>query len=535
MRIGDRLTFANWNIATSSILLIAAWGYANWFSLTWLGQSFVSGSWFNLVLVGLGLVALIVQSGRNYRKWGFSWVPILHAVPVTVMVVAGGGAIALRWFWDVPQISVLLFALGSYGLWGLFIAPTVWRKGLPVAFLFVCLLPFSTQFGTGLGFPARILTAHAVERLLHLWDITVVSANDVIVTENGIARVDLPCSGLRSVWIGTLFLLAVTWLERRQISWRWLLVYGVSLWLFLSVNLVRVLVLVVTTHVLKQPLIAEILHGPLGLLGFICACGIGWGLLRWVPVQEKNCVDATSTNSANETGISDVPPHPALQDSSRYIRGLRVLALQRWRRTGSTRYQSRMLLVGVIAGLGVAASCLPSPQVDAIALPQLPAQIQAEAIALTPVEQNFFASSAATVAAKWRFNDGAVTGSLLVVSSRSWNAFHPPELCLLGSGLTVDRMEEVQLTQTVMARWLSLQSGQLSATYWLQSSQHTTDDFLSRLWEYMVHQNRAWVLVSVLFDQPYQPQNAAIQNFVTTIHHTVQQSLADSQVRENQA
>ena len=503
---GDRSRFPYWRDGLTSILLVAVWLYANHSALSWLGQSIRLTFEPHSLLIGIGLTAMILQLRRNWEQLGFTGYPVLRLVPLLLLLGSATGTVALHWFWDVQQISVLLFALGSYGLWGLFIAPTTWRKGLPVALLVVCLLPFGTQFGTGLGFPLRILTAHAIERLLHGWNITAISANDIIVTENGIARIDLPCSGLRGLWIGTLFLLAVTWLERRQLGLRWLLVYATSLWLFISANLMRVLLLVLLTHVLKQPHIAAMLHVPLGLLGFGFACGVGWGLLQWVPKQD---------------------PEERWQPDNREASDDRFNAKCNMQNVRLSEPQSRrhwMLLIGAIAGLGVVASLHTSPSLRAIALPQLPSHIQTTPISLTPVEQKFFGSSEATRAQKWRFADGNLTGSMLMVSSRSWNAFHPPELCLVGSGLKVDRMEKRQLTQDVLARWLSLQDGKLSATYWLQSSQQTTDDFRSRLWAYGFQQHKAWVMVSVLFDQTQQPPDPAIQRFVTMVHQAVHQS-----------
>jgi hypothetical protein len=54
-------------------------------------------------------------------------------------------------------------------------------------------------------------------------------------------------------------------------------------------------------------------------------------------------------------------------------------------------------------------------------------------------------------------------------------------LCFVASGIPVNRIEKKQLTPSVTARWLSLKNNQLSAAYWLQSAQLTTDNFLCRI------------------------------------------------------
>jgi exosortase O len=95
----------------------------------------------------------------------------------------------------------------------------------------------------------------------------------------------------------------------------------------------------------------------------------------------------------------------------------------------------------------------------------------------------------------------------------------------VGNGLKVDWMKKKWLTPEVRARWLSLQDGKLSAAYWFQSPQRTTDDFLARIWDYVSHRQKTWVLVSILFDRLNQPDSPDIQAFTTTIHDVIAREL----------
>ncbi len=140
----------------------------------------------------------------------------------------------------------------------------------------------------GLGYPARILTAHVVEMILAKFHIAALSSEDIIVLDTGIARVDLPCSGLKSLWVGTLLLLGATWIEGRRIGAGWLLVSITNLALLVLANIGRILTLVIVAIVLKQPTIAEILHIPLGVMGFVAVCFTTWGLLQRVPRYSDN-------------------------------------------------------------------------------------------------------------------------------------------------------------------------------------------------------------------------------------------------------
>ena len=113
-----------------------------------------------------------------------------------------------------------------------------------------------------------------------------------------------------------------------------------------------------------------------------------------------------------------------------------------------------------------------------------------------------------------------------LVSSNSVQAYHAPELCLLGNGLKVDTMQSLQLSPQVLGRWLSINNGTMAATYWFQSPRRTTDDFLTRLWGGITRKDRMWVMVSVLFDRPQQPDTPEIKAFTTNIHDAITQGIA---------
>ncbi|OLP16530.1 exosortase O [Leptolyngbya sp. 'hensonii'] len=481
-------------------LLALAWFLANFSSLQWLLRSLEWRSQSHLILAGMLLVAIGFYLVRSRQHSPTPWVePLtLRFLPLTLLLGSSTLAIGCQWLLDLRQMTILLFAIGTYGLLGLVMPPTLWHRGLPVALLVACLLPFSSEFGTGLGFPARVLTAQMVEHVLSLWQVAAVSSHDIILLENGIAHVDSPCSGMKSLWTGSLFLLAATWLEHRWLGVRWLLVWGLTLFLLISANLLRVLLLVLITAVLKQPQVAHLLHVPLGLLGFVAACGLGWGALQGVPRQDRQIVAAIAS--------------PA-----------QIL------------HPKRLILVGLLAtilaqglllqGISASRSTLP------IAPLVWPTQMVSHPIPLTEAEQGLFASRSALVTEKRRFvSTEGLSGSLLVLGGTNWSTYHAPELCFVGNGLRVDRMEVRQLAPDLPARWLSLQQDQLSAAYWFQSAQRTTDNFLSRIWSQMFERDRRWFLVSILFDQTYSPTDSRLQSFVTTIHQTVRQSLTGAQL-----
>jgi len=479
-------------------LIVATWLGANFRALQWLLESITYTSWFNRILIFSVVFAfmgwVLIKTRFSAISATISPTITLNLQPLLLIITTALGAIALQWTIELPQINAVLFLLGSYGLCGLFLELSVWQKRLAIAFTVSIVLPFSLQFTGGLGFAARVLTSHAVEQILTFWHIAAISSHDIIVLENGIASVDLPCSGLRSLWTGTLFLLGATWLEGRKLGFRWLLVYAGCLGLLTLANIGRVLVLTITTFVLKQPLLADLIHTPLGLIGFMGACGLAWAGLRLVPRFNSEAVK-----------VAKLP-----------------IALN--------HQQPRFPLISLLAGIMIFA-LIPRPSligVNMAAVPiQMPLNIQTQAQILSPKESEFFSDNA--IATKQRFQFGNLAGSMLLVSSNSWRSHHAPELCITGNGLKVDSMISLRLSSDLKSdrlnqsksdfpvRWLTLEDGKMSAMYWFQSSSQITDDILARMWSEISHGDRDWMMVSVLFDRPQSADNPEVKAFANSI------------------
>ncbi|MEG4804483.1 exosortase O [Microcoleus sp. ARI1-B5] len=491
-------------VRLAPFLLALAWFWANISAVKWLLSSFVEIPTLYKILIGCLIVALVARSlGWGSRPRAFSPNFVLRRNPLLLMLGAGVLSIAAGCIIDIKQVTVLLFIIGTYGLCGLFAEPNFWRKNLPVAGLLACILPFNSQFNSGLGLPARVLTAQLVEQWLSMLHVGAISSYDIIILENGIAHVDVPCSGIKTLLVGTLFLLAATWLEGRRLSFKWLAVCAANFLMLVSANALRVAVLVLVAQVWQQPQYAEILHVPLGIVGLVCACFLSWLMLQKVPKFPE----------AKETNINSQQDAEILKNQP--------LAKAR-------------LIAAVAVWAAISQLYHVESDKGAIAPLKFPQQIVSEPLPLNPSEQKFFGNYPDTQTEKKRFVSGNLRGSMLAVASTSWQTYHAPELCFIASGIPVNRIEKKQLTPAVTARWLSLRDNQLSATYWLQSSQQTTDNFLSRIRSDITHKNHTWVLVSILFDSSVNPESPEIQDFATTVHNTVNHSLTAGKNEETQ-
>ena len=473
------------------VLLVSAWLLGNIWTYQWFIESLRNTNSLNLILLTVGCIALFVQLFRtnflNLESFRFRF----NMSPFLLMLGAEIGAIMLKWTLNVPQLTLLCFLLGSYGLIGLFISSAAWQKGLSLATIAACIIPFLAAFNSGLGFPIRVITAHAVAQALSDFHLSAVSSHDIIVMENGVAQVDLPCSGMKSLWTGTVFLLGATWLESRQLGWRWLLVAIANLVFLIAANIIRVFILV-TAIELQQQQIADILHLPLGVVGFVIASTLTWILLQKVPQSSRK--------------ITSIQP----------IKENRNINLN-W-------------IVALVIVLGIIGQLQPF-QSTYIALKSisLPSSVITEELALTPAETRFFDNPSNPLVQKLRFESDNLTGSMLMVASNTWQSHHPPELCFMGNGFKIDSMNSTLLNDSINARWLSLQNGELSAAYWFQSKQSTTDDFVARIWDHVSQHHKTWVLVSVLFDDAEISNSEEIKSFSNTIYQTINHKYFNSQ------
>lgn len=101
-----------------------------------------------------------------------------------------------------------------------------------------------------------------------------IGVDTILVLESGLAQVDVPCSGIKSLWTGMLFLIAATWIERRAINLRWFGIAALMGVLLFIANVARVAVLVLIGQVAGWEPIAELIHVPLGVLAFGIVCGV---------------------------------------------------------------------------------------------------------------------------------------------------------------------------------------------------------------------------------------------------------------------
>lgn len=438
-----------------------------------------------LVLIGaLVLIALQVRQG-NLR-------PRLNAAPhlywPALLLALGGSLLFLlsERTLDVNTLSASLFGLATYGLLGLWMEPRSWRDGLPAALLLIGALPFGEHMHTFIGYPARIFTAAVVKEGWAALGVTSMGVDTILVFENGVSQVDLPCSGVKSLWTGGLFFLAATWIERRPLSLRWLLSAAVFVLLLFAANVARVAVLIGVGQVLGWPLLAQMLHVPLGVLGFVAACAAAALMLRAQPAR-----------LTSQPATPNLPQPAALP----------------------------FLLAGAFLGFSFLYAPRPQSQVVLHAARwQLPAGLHTTPIPLKPIEVEWLTRDVAESALRERFEWGGLSGSFMLVTSQSWRAHHRPERCFEVFGVKVDDSRTYLMNTAFPLRAVTVSDAagrSLKAVYWFQSATRQTDDYAQRIWADVTVRPERWVLVSILFDDGQGVENPEAQTLILALQKMV--------------
>ena len=248
-------------------------------SIAWIIETFLDAAFYEYGIAFAILLTIIGVAVIRQRKILQPQIRFLFSkIPFTglllFLAIDAANVIFLHHF----IISALAFLLGFYCLLGFYLPAKTWNRGIFVVLLLSMMLPFLVHIQTFLGFPLRVLTAKIVSSFLQIMGIANVSDSTIIVTENNATSIDLPCSGVKSIYAGALFLFAVFYLKKARLS---LQMAGVALVFFLSLiifNIWRVFSLVYIYDVLKMEETADFIHIALGLGGFTVSCLLLWYL-----------------------------------------------------------------------------------------------------------------------------------------------------------------------------------------------------------------------------------------------------------------
>jgi exosortase O len=463
----------------------------------------------NQILLVIVLLLLIVQSRRERWRSRLDVLPHIFWPGLSLVLIGSVLYLFAERFLDINTLSASLFGLATYGLLGLWMSPRRWLAGLPAALLLIGTLPFGDHLQTFVGYPLRIATAQIIQDGLQAVGIHTASIDTILVFESSLAQVDIPCSGIKSLWTGALFLIAATWIERKAINLRWFMIAALMGVLLFIVNIARVGVLVLVGQVAGWELIAKLIHVPIGVLAFGSVCGV---VLLLIKTQKPSDVRAIPQ-------IVQIDPE-YYGDTERMKRPMWLAPL----------------LAAGIAGMAIVYAPKPQPVMAQAALDwTFPSDIQVQVDPLSPGLYAWVTNNGAMLADRWDFtwpdNTTGIKGSLMFLTSNSWRGQHRPERCFEVQGINVETSQTILFDDAFSAQLILVSGGPQQATglYWLQTDQYATDDFATRIWSDLDKERKPWVLVTVLFDDVYPLDSDAIHSVAKLIHGTVAESLAGAQ------
>jgi exosortase O len=466
-----------------NLLIASSWLSLYWPVLVWLaGMLKRPDTRLNLVLLLPAAAQLLAQLTRGIRTGRLSTcaAPRLAWPVLTLTLAASSAYVVAENRLGVHILSASLFGLATYGLVSLYFA----NRGLPAALLLIAGLPFGSYLDVYVGFPVRFMTANVVHELLAALRITSEPIATILVLENGIAHIDLPCSGVQSLWTGLLFYLAAACHRHPSLDRRWIAVGSLMAISLMLANALRVFILVVVALVLRRPHVAEVLHVPLGIVGFAACCATALTLLRSSPVSDTPLADRAT------------PPKAA--------------------------WLLQAFLLAAIVSLGFAyRPPMPSPGGGAPFTVELPSSVTSSTMPFSAEEREFFDLHGPVRAQRLRFRWQELSGSLLLSLSPSWRGHHNPEHCLAGNGRRVSASHTLLAAPDFPLRTATLDDGQSTAAYWFQAPTRTTDEIASRIWADLTGRESRWMLVSVVFDGSVDPSAPQPRAFLTLIHTAV--------------
>ena len=490
-----------------NLSLIALWIWLYWavfgyFSVIFSSEEFRT----NQIVLAIVLILVFIQ----FRKE--RWQPRLDILPqifwpgLALVLIGSISYLLAERFLDINTLSASLFGLATYGLIGLWMSPRRWLAGLPAALLLIGTLPFGDHLQTFVGYPMRIATAQIVQGGLQAVGIHSVGVDTILVLESGLAQVDIPCSGIKSLWTGMLFLVAATWIERSVINLRWFGIAGLMAILLFVANVARVAALVMIGQVAGWEMVAELVHVPLGVLAFGVVCFITLFFIK----------QSGTTGFQSSFNISK----PSLEIEGDL--------------SGDTKRPVWLapLLAACIAGMAVVYTPRPIPAMAQAAIHwTFPTELQVQVDPLTPQLLTWVTGDGAEFADRWNFTwqgeANQIHGSLMFLTSNTWRGQHRPERCFEVQGITVDASQTIMFDEDFSAQMVLVSGGpdQATALYWLQTGNRATDDFATRIWSDIASERQPWVLVTLLLDDVYTLDSIEVQTIAELVRASVTNSL----------
>ncbi|PCJ66525.1 MAG: exosortase O [Bacteroidetes bacterium] len=440
-------------------------------SLFWIGERVGVGVFklFNvLAFIALGVLAYHRINGRLSLIIKLQVTPVL---PIVVMIIAIIGYVVLDSIFGIRTFNTLMFLFFLFGYVGLFVNKRNWLRSSVPVLLLTLILPFGDLLDTYLGFPLRMQTSIGVEYILQKMGVDLLDHQTILSLENRYTQIDTTCSGLNVIWAGTLLFIAFSIIDRIKFGVRWVIWFCAFMLMLLCFNGLRILLLVSLELVFENQQLADAIHVPLGLVGFVVPAIIMWFWVNW-----------------KKTKIKDQRDEPVPR--SEYF-----------------SFAGQMVVIAVLISL---LAFMPVKEVLTNKSVVLSESLNFNPIVLTEKEQAYFDFEQSD-ARKYHLDFRSLHGSVIVIASNSFKGHHDPTLCLQSIGFQI-KSNLLRLVEGQPIRYLTFKESNQVGIYWFKSGNEYTDDYSYRVWYDIKNKNRTnnWIQVTALFDSDYQVEDLGL-------------------------
>lgn len=413
--------------------------------------------------------------------------------------IIGGGifiicAILLlnNFFGGFQIVPPILAYLAIYFYLGFWLKPSFWKRSIFVFILLILTLPILERLQKFIGFPLQLMTAKIVSFLLQLVGAGHVSNSTVIMTENYATTIDLPCSGVNSIYSGGIILLAIFFLERIKLSLKSIVLTCSFFALLIFFNIWRVFALVYVYGILNFIEIGNSIHIFLGVTGFLASC-----LLLWY--GSGYC-------------------QKSVEPSSKILKKSPNL----FSRKSTIKFSLLILIItGILTNTIIKTPAKKQTNNNQSVAFKIP-NAQLKLVPFNEKEKTLFFNSDVIFSSKYNLKWKQKNMGLLLVKSKSARTHHDPELCLQGLGYRLISQESKtidgnRIKQIEIQTSDDFDSPLATVYYWYVSKDRIIIDYSERVWEQFNNPNQEWVLVELSFFNSQKPEDQELGGLINLI------------------
>ena len=414
-------------------------------------------------------------------------------------------------------LTPILTMMSGYFLSYFWLKPKFWRSSFAIYLLLILTLPILERLQRFIGLPLRLFTASLVTFLLRMIGVGQISSAAVIMTENYATHIDLPCSGVKSIYFGLIILVVIFFLLKIRINWQ-SLVLAIAFFLLLMVfNIWRIFSLVYIYGVLNQIDLGDHVHLIFGVGGWLVSCCLLW----W----------GASHLSKKRRSVAPKASRP------KWFSPLAPRVFERL-----SREKSLYIVFGLLLGLGLVTLFLPpessiaTGNFNQISTKQFIFGENQQLVNLSKTEQTLFADPSIKLAIKTKFDWRAKNFDLLLVGSQTAKAYHDPETCLQAQGYYLTGSEPVEvisnLEELIKLRKLSISTHdgrQGFVYYWFISEDNKTlTDYVEKIWEQTKNKDGNWVMIELITEEKNDLAPTELVELFSELNWAVRQQLFTS-------